>query len=338
MSVIVPTYNRRAGLERLLRALEEETSRSASFEVVVAVDGSTDGTQAMLAGLRTNYPLRVLEQANAGPGAARNCAVEAAAGDLLIFLDDDILPAPGLLEQHRMLHDSDRQAVATGPMLPPPGRPLAPWLSWEAATLQKQYSAMLAGRWGPSPRQFYTANASVRREHVLAANGFDETFRRAEDVEFAYRLADHGLRFYFLPEAAVLHEPDRTLQGWKRVAYDYGRYDVIMEHRCGRRNLLHRSYRESRRRHPLNRRLTEWCVGHPWRFRAGVGLASWLIGYRSPIRWQRADMALCSAIFNLEYWQGIADETGFSNQVWRRLQTPEPAVEPRPAASMAERG
>jgi glycosyltransferase involved in cell wall biosynthesis len=319
-SVITPTYNRREGLARLLAALEREAPHSPAFEAVVVVDGSTDGTQAMLAGAQTTYPLRVLEQANAGPAAARNRAIEAARGDVLVFLDDDVLPSPGLIARHSQLHADDPRAVATGPMLPPPGTPLAPWLEWEAATLQKQYDAMQAGLWKPSPRQFYTANASLRREHALAVHGFDESFRRAEDVELAYRLADRGLRFYFLPDAVVLHQPDRTLAGWQRVAYDYGRYDVIMGRGDGRRDLLLHRYQEARERHPLNRALAGWCVGHRRRFRAGLGLASWLVQHPGPLRSRRSRIALCSAIFNLQYWQGIADETGFSGQIWRHLR------------------
>ena len=58
--------------------------------------------------------------------------------------------------------------------------------------LAKQYEAMDRGVYGATARQFYTGNASVARRHVIAAGGFDTSFRRAEDVELAYRLADRG--------------------------------------------------------------------------------------------------------------------------------------------------
>ncbi len=60
--------------------------------------------------------------------------------------------------------------------------------------LAKQYTAMLRGDWEATARQFYTGNASLRREPLLAVGGFDTAFRRAEDVEMAYRLDDRGIK------------------------------------------------------------------------------------------------------------------------------------------------
>jgi GT2 family glycosyltransferase len=320
VSVIVPTYNRRARLERLLRALEGEYTAGPRFEVVVVVDGATDGTETMLAALRPSYPLQVLRQPNRGPAAARNRGVAAAAGEVLVFLDDDVWPTPGLIARHLAVHEHDPAAITVGPMLAPPGRPLAPWLAWEAAALRKQYDAMQAGRFAPTPRQFYTANASVRRAHVLAAGGFNETFTRAEDVELAFRLADRGLRFVFLPEAAVLHEPDRTLAAWLRVPYEYGRHDVRMAWECGRAHLLPLAVRELRQRHPLNRLLPRWCAGRRRlaRFVAAAMATALRAGPRTaPTRWQ---LALCSALFNLQYWRGVADAAGLGSSLWAQLE------------------
>lgn len=319
VSVVIPTYNRHARLERLLRALESEYAAGLCFEVVVIVDGATDGTEAMLAALRPRYPLRVLRQPNRGPGAARNRGVAAATGEVLVFLDDDVVPTAGLIRRHLAVHERDPAAVVTGPMLAPPGLKLAPWLAWEAAALQKQYDAMQAGRFAPTPRQFYTANASVRRAHVLEAGGFNETFTRAEDVELAFRLADRGLRFYFLPDAAVLHEPDRTLAAWLRVPYEYGRHDVRMAWECGRAYLLPLALRELGHRHPLNRLLPRWCAGRRrlTRLVAGAMMMALRAGPRTrPTRWQ---LALCSALFNLQYWRGVADAVGLGAGFWQQL-------------------
>lgn len=321
VSVVIPTYNRRTRLERLLRALENEYAAGPCFEVVVIVDGATDGTETMLAALRPSYPLRVLRQPNRGPAAARNHGVTAAAGEVLVFLDDDVVPTPGLIRRHLAVHAGDPAAVTIGPMLAPPGRRLAPWLVWEAATLQKQYDAMQAGRFAPTPRQFYTANASVRRAHVLAAGGFNETFTRAEDVELAFRLADRGLRFYFLPDAAVLHEPDRTLAAWLRVPYEYGRHDVRMAWECDRPYLLPLALRELGHRHPLNRLLPRWCAGRRRLSQVVVSTLAFALraGPRPAARWQ---LALCSALFNLQYWRGVADAAGLGAGFWRRLEHP----------------
>lgn len=321
VSVIVPTYNRRDRLARLLARLEAIAQGGTPFEVIVAVDGATDGTREMLAALAPRFTLRVLEQANAGPASARNHAIRAARGDLLLFLDDDVEPAAGLIERHLDIHRRDEHAVVIGPMLPPPGRKLAPWLAWEAATLQKQYDAMVAGFWAPTPRQFYTANASVRREQALAAGGFDERFRRAEDVEFAYRLSDAGLRFYFVPEAVVLHEPDRTLDAWMRVPRQYGHHDVLMARQ--RPEILRNAFQEWHARHMLNRALPRWCVGHPRRTRAVISAAAGLLRLGGAVAPKRVQSAICSALWNVQYWRGVAEASGLGPGVWVGLRDPE---------------
>ena len=75
VSIIVPTYNRRDRLQRLLRTLESAVEQSPLFEVIVVVDGATDGSVEMLRQFEASYALRVLEQPNQGPAAARNLGI-----------------------------------------------------------------------------------------------------------------------------------------------------------------------------------------------------------------------------------------------------------------------
>jgi GT2 family glycosyltransferase len=318
VSVVVSTYNRRTSLERLLRSLDSVRSAATRMEVLVTVDGCTDTTRDLLATISTGYPLRVIElTTNQGPANGRNRALAQAQGDVILFLDDDVVPLPGLVDHHLAVHRTDTEAVVTGPMLPPTDRVLPAWLRWEAATLQKQYDAIARGDYEPTPRQFYTANASVRRIHALAAGGFDETFKRAEDVEFAYRLADRGLHFTFLPEAAVIHDPLRTWDGWLDVAYQYGRHAVVFERDRGR-NQLQLAYQEWYERHALNRLSAQVCVGHPVRWKAFGRLCRAAVRQKGGRRWERLQMGLCSAAFSIRYWQGVADETELGKKVWVR--------------------
>jgi GT2 family glycosyltransferase len=334
VSVIVPTFNRRARLERMLGALDHVHHANFNFEVVVVIDGATDGTEAMLWALRPSYHLHVLAQRNGGPASARNRAIAAAQGDVLVFLDDDVIPTKGLIERHLEVHRRDPQAVVTGPMVAPPGLRQAPWLQWEAATLQKQYDAMVEGKWAPTPRQFYTANASVRRCHVVAAGGFDESFTRAEDVELAFRLADRGARFCFVPQAAVLHEPDRTFESWLRVPYEYGRHDVRMAREGGRPLILELAYREWSQRHLASRLAPRVSVGRPWR-RPLVAALARLAQLRLPAALGQMQVRLCSVLFSIQYWQGIADTTGLGARVWSGLTNPAVVVSAMVSESLA---
>lgn len=319
VSIVVPTFNRRDRLARLLHALDGMYESDGPFEVVVMVDGASDGTEEMLRTQNTSYPLRVLIQPNGGPAAARNRAIEAAAGAVVLFIDDDVVPAKGMIGRHLAIHQRDERAIVIGTMIEPPGLKLAPWLRWEAAMLRKQYDAMLAGLFAPTARQFYTANASVRREHLLASGGFDETFTRAEDVELAYRLQEMGLRFYFDAEAAVLHEPDRTFTSWLKVGYEYGRHDVRLWREKGRGNVLRALRAEYPTRHPLNRGLTLLCLGHRRRYGIAVRLLAaggYVVG---SLGVERAARLAYSGLFTLAYHQGWADMIGGRRQFWRLM-------------------
>src|SRR5438128_1544197 len=94
ISVVVPTHNRRALLERLVRALEHQEG-APPYEVVIVDDGFADGTADALARLAADaaVPLRtVLRDLNGGPAAARNAGWEVATAPLVAFTDDDCVP------------------------------------------------------------------------------------------------------------------------------------------------------------------------------------------------------------------------------------------------------
>jgi GT2 family glycosyltransferase len=313
VSVIVPSYNRRERLARLLGGLERHRQAGAAFEVVVAVDGSTDGTLEMLSLLRTGFPLRVIAQSRSGPAAARNAAIAAARGDVLLFLDDDVAPQAGLFEHHLSFHSRHERAAAVGRMAAPPGSRLPAWLEWEATLLERQYGRMRSGLHPIDWRVFYTANASVRRDDVLAVGGFDERFLREEDVELAHRLAAVGVTFHFLPEAVVHHDPDRTFEVWLAVAFERGRKNLLLERELAPADQSLAA--EWRRRHLLNRMLARWSLGHADRTRLVIAALRRALVTPSP----RARRLLCSALFNVKYWAGVADASGLGAAVWRDL-------------------
>src|SRR5208282_523221 len=115
LSIVVPTHNRRDVLiSRTLPAIFSQDLSASEYEIIVVVDGSTDGTAEALRELRPRCALRIIEQSNRGPSAARNNGIQAAKGDLLLFIDDDIICGPSLLEQHVAAHDGADPMVAYG--------------------------------------------------------------------------------------------------------------------------------------------------------------------------------------------------------------------------------
>jgi GT2 family glycosyltransferase len=308
ISVILPTYNRLPSLKRVLDGLDHQTVPSHQFEVLIVSDGSSDGTHEFLQGLEKPYSLTYIHQPNQGVAAARNNGVAYAAGWLILFLDDDVVPAPQLIQEHLSFQQQyGDMVVVIGPMLNPPDHKMSPWVRWEQAQLAKQYQDMNTGHWEPTARQFYTGNTSLARAHLLASGGFDPSFRRAEDVELAYRLASMGLRFLFNPQAVGYHYAARSFKSWMSTPYNYGRNDVVFATHKEQHWLLGTIFEEFHTRHLLIRGLTKLCLDHPWLTRAIHTLLSAMIksGERLDLPWV-SDLA-CSGLFNLRYYQGVTD-------------------------------
>ena len=310
VSVIIPTYNRLARLQRVLTALADQTYPAERLEIVVVSDGSTDGTDQYL---QDHPPVELVFacQPNAGPAAARNRGIELASGTLVVFVDDDVIPVPGLVEQHVESHRKGGDGlVVIGPMLTPLDVELSPWVQWEQTMLYRQYDAMVKGCYEPTPRQFYTGNASVARDALVEVGGFDTRFFRAEDIELAYRLQDAGLRFVFNPDAIGYHHADRSFASWLQIAHDYGVNDVVFA-RDQRRDAVGQIVREGfeRRAAPI-RWITSACVAQPPVDAAArrVFKAAYVASTR--IRARRVTRFALSGLYNTSYYRGLADELG----------------------------
>lgn len=315
VSVVVPTFGRRASLFRLLDALGTQSYPLNDLEVIIVDDGSSDGTLERLAVAEPPFRLSVLSQRHAGPAAARNRGVNAARGELVVFFDDDVVPAPSAIAMHVAAHQRSHDSVVVGPMLPPEGWPRPSWIRWEEHKLRRQYDAMLAGQYPCTPRQFFTANASVPRSWVVAAGGFDVAFPRAEDVELGYRLEALGVHFVFEPAASVRHWARRSFRSWRAVPYRYGRADVAMHHDKGHPALQY-ALAEFHDRHPLSRVVARACVGHSLRSRIGAAVLIGVVQALEALRLGGLAGPALSALFNLLYWQGVSDSLGGPTVVW----------------------
>ncbi|WP_174714085.1 exopolysaccharide biosynthesis glycosyltransferase EpsD [Candidatus Viridilinea mediisalina] len=309
LSVVLPTYNRLGRLKGVLAALEAQDYPCDAFEVIVVSDGSTDGTHDFLATLQPRFALRTIIQANQGPAAARNAGIACATGEIVLFIDDDELPVPSFLSEHMRIHQQQPATVVLGPVLSPSDFKLSPWVDWEQEMLMKQYRAMEQGLWKPTGRQFFSGNTSLPRSYLLAVGGFDARFRRAEDLELGYRLARTKIQFYFNPKAIAYHYAERSWQAWIAIPYSYGRNDIIFA-RAGETSINRVLYKEFCQRHPFVRLLVLLCLDRFTLSRLSttglqaLAVRSYNLGWRSLSRFA------LSGIFNLRYYQGVADELG----------------------------
>jgi len=107
LSVVIPTYNRQDLLRKALEGYSKQSARQEILEILVVDDGSTDATRSLVARYREEsaLPVRYLRQESKGAGAARNHGVREARGAIVLFGDDDIVPAPNLVGEHLAWHD-----------------------------------------------------------------------------------------------------------------------------------------------------------------------------------------------------------------------------------------
>jgi GT2 family glycosyltransferase len=310
VSVVIPTYNRLDRLKRVLNALEAQTCALDCFEVVIVSDGSTDGTNEYLNTLNTPLDLQIVAQANKGVAAARNLGVTQARGEIILFLDDDVVPTPTLITEHLQTHARNTDdVVVLGPMLSPPDFKMTTWVRYEQAMLYKQYRAMQAGDWEPTARQFYTGNASLARQHFINTGGFDETFYRAEDVELAYRLAARRLRFVFNADAIGYHYAERSFESWLTIPYVYGRNDIIFARDKGQQWLFTQIPQELKARNVWNRNLVRLCSPRPWLSAILLAILKVLVRVGQSLAPERLMQMAHSSIFTLRYFQGVLDES-----------------------------
>jgi len=309
VSIVIPTFNRRERLARVLASLERQTAAPDVFEVVVVDDGSSDGTSEWLPSHRTAFSLVPLRVPNGGPAKARNAGVAAAQGDVVLFIDDDVEASPELVDEHLRSHDADADVVVIGPLASLSHYP-QPWVAWEQAKIEAQYAAMARGDWAPTFRQFWTGNASLERRHLLAAGGFDTTYLRGEDVELGARLDERGIGFRFNPRAKVVHHAERSLASWERAHASYGRLEVAIFGRAGDRALIETLSGNWNRLNPATRWVVQSCLGRKQRgdavkalLRAHIKLAE-----RAPLTLGAGKA--CSVLANLWYWEHSVEALG----------------------------
>jgi GT2 family glycosyltransferase len=194
ITVQLCTYNRRALLARVLDALFEQDLDPDRYEVVLVDDGSTDGSfESIVARCHPPCAFYVVRQRNAGLARGRNVGIARARGNIILFMDDDVLATRGLLSAHVRFHAAQPRSicragvinVASFDDLPPPR------YSW------RNYSGAY----------FWTTNVSLPRALVVEAGGFDERFREYgwEDLELGFRLRTMGVRSKLARDAIVYH-------------------------------------------------------------------------------------------------------------------------------------
>lgn len=212
LSVVIPVYNAETTLRECLTRLYE--SRYRDFETILVDDGCTDTSPAIAA----EFPVRIVPTSGrVGPAAARNLGARMATGEVLFFIDSDVMVRPDTLA---LLAESFEAGEIDGLC----GVQAA---QMRYTNIASQYKNLWM-RWtylrqtGDVPL-FYTTAAAIRREAFLRVGGFDQGYAtpNVEDTAFGQKLARLGVRVRVHPELEVEHVKQYSL--WSMLRTDFMR-------------------------------------------------------------------------------------------------------------------
>jgi glycosyltransferase involved in cell wall biosynthesis len=206
LSVVIPTRNRQSALHRVLRSLQHQTLAPSAYEVLVVDDGSDPPVRCASS---TGGPmLRLIRLPHVERSAARNQGAREARGEILVFIDDDMLPGRNLLEAHAVAQAEWPSALAAGEITLPPETLRTPFGLFRSGL---ETSALPSSRGPVSRPNFATAaNMSVSRDRFLALGGFDPSIVTSEDQDLALRHSAAGGTIVYLPEATAVHDDSAT--------------------------------------------------------------------------------------------------------------------------------
>jgi glycosyltransferase involved in cell wall biosynthesis len=265
LDAVIPTKNRD---QRLPRVIEPLLADAAIARVIVVDDAPTsEPTGGRLDPALLSDRVEVIHTGGVGPARARQVGAQASSSEILLFLDDDVVPTAGLPRLHLRHHQRESNLLVCGytPIAAREGKCLSPEAAAYGATYEKrcvQYdrdpAVVLTHLWGGN----FSLPRSTALEVGLDSERFEETWH--EDRDFGLRCRRAGVKAVFDREILAHHEYERNWEVLAKESYRRG-YSLVVLHDA----------------HPDIGPLDEgyFTEGRPWPLRLFVGIAS-----REPFR------------------------------------------------------
>lgn len=210
LSVVIPTYRPVENLDATLQALA--AGPPGLLEVVVVLDGPDNGRSAALSHRAAKQPVVVVQSPGRGRAAACNAGVRKARGDVILLLDDDMVPEPDAVAAHLARHRASAPVALVGAAPVDPRRSRSIAARYIGRRFDRHLVKLAALGSITDVRDVYTGSFSLRRGTFLDVGGFDERFTEYgnEDGEFAGRLMADDIMIEFAAEAV-------TRQGYSKT-------------------------------------------------------------------------------------------------------------------------
>ena len=208
VSVVIPVYNGGWRFRRCLGALEN--CRPGPLEIIVVADGRDAGwLPDEREGLRT-----IVLETRGGPGQARNSGAAAASGDILLFIDADVVVKEDIIERIQTIFAGDEGLAAVFGSYD--DTPFEPDPISQYRNLLHHFTHQNAC---PDASTFWGACGAIRRAVFMKAGGFDPLYREpsVEDIELGYRLKEKGCRIRLQKDLQVTHLKRWTLASMVRT-------------------------------------------------------------------------------------------------------------------------
>lgn len=227
LSVVMPTFNRCRLLPRTLASIFAQDLPPDEYELIIVVDGSTDGTGEYLRSLQPACTLRIIEQSNQGLACALNRGIAAARGRIVLLMDDDLELNRSNFRSHLQAHHGEG-LVVHGPVLVAEDSTDSFATEWIRGVIGDEIKRWERGWTWPDDANI-DPNYSISRAALLASGGYDEAFKWRQNTELGLRLAKMGLKFIYEPGAIAHHLYVKTSEQLLNVQVrSWGREEIAL--------------------------------------------------------------------------------------------------------------
>lgn len=315
LSVVIPSHNREQLLLRTLETLAAQDLPADRFEVIVALDACTDGSEAAVTARDWPFALRLVPVTARNAAMTRNAGAAAARGQRIVFLDDDIPVEPGFLAAHLAAAGPAGDSVVIGPAVPD-----IAGNTWFDESLRGWWTRRLTLQADPGHRfgatDLATGNVSLPRALFERLGGFDTSLAVREDYELGWRVIAAGVPMVYARDARGHHRDQSDLaRNLGRVRME-GKADMAFArlHPTSFPTLGIRGLAAPTTSSRVLRLLTFTL---PWMFAPLIALTTAPLPALEALRLRKLWSRLFETALKFSYYRGIADSATTADEIAR---------------------